>query len=79
MATAPTRLCLSPISLTVPQEVLLGGGALPVAAHGVVAVSFAVVAVVAVSVAVVAVGDSVIYQGAVLVLTELADQLGLQS
>lgn len=55
----------------------------PVATGGIVpivAIPVAVVAIVpVVSIAVVAVGQSVVYQGSVLVLTELADQLGLQS
>lgn len=76
------RLCLASVNagLTVTRDVRLGHGAVSVAANGVVAISFAIVAIVAiVSIAVVAVGYSVIYQGAVLILTELADQFGFQS
>lgn len=73
LAAVLSRLCLA------TQDVLLGRGAVSVAANSDIAISSAIVAIVAVSIAVVAVGYSVIYQGAVLILTELADQLGFQS
>lgn len=65
--------------LTINRDVLLSHRAVSISTSGVVAISvvFAVVAVV--SIGVVAVGYPVIYQGAVLILTELADQLRLQS
>lgn len=66
--------------LTITRDVLLSHRAISISTNGVVAISVAVVAVVAVvSIAVVAVGYSVIYQGTILILTELTDQLGLQS
>lgn len=66
--------------LTISRDVLLSHGAVSISTNGVVAISVVVVAVVAVvSIGVVAVGYPVIYQGTVLILTELADQLGLQS
>lgn len=61
----------------------LSGRPVPIATDSVLPIDgipVAVVAVVAiVSVAVVAVGYPVVYQGSVLVLAELADQLGFQS
>lgn len=62
-------------TLTAIQYVLLSHRPVPMATDGIVpivAIPIAVVTVVAVS-------YSVIYQGSVLVLTELADQLGFQS
>lgn len=81
LAAVLSRLCLASTNadLTVTQDVLLGLGAVSIAANCVVAISVAIVAFVAVSIAVVAIGYSVIYQGAVLILTELADQLRFQS
>lgn len=78
LAAVLSRLWLASVNadLTITQDVLLGHGAVSIATNCVVAISIAVVAIVAVSVAV---GYSVIYQGAVLILTELADQLGFQS
>lgn len=73
LAATLSRLCLA------TQDVLLARGAVSTAANGGVAISFAIVAIVAVSIAVVAIGYSVIYQGAILILTKLADQLGFQS
>lgn len=71
---------LSRFYLTVNQDVLLVHGTVSIAANGVFAISVAVVAIVdIVSIAAVAVGNSVVYQGAVLILTELADQLRFQS
>lgn len=59
-------------SLSAIQDFLLGRRPVTMAA-------IAIVAIDAVPVAIVAVSYSVIYQGAVLVLTELTHQLGLQS
>lgn len=82
------RLCLASVTvtsgarinadLTITRDVLLSHRVVSISTNGVVAIS--VVAVVAVvSIGVVAIGYPVIYQGTVLILTELADQLGLQS
>lgn len=81
LAAVLSRLCLASVKadLTVTPDVLLGHEAESIAAYCVVAISVAGVAIVAVSIAVIAVGNPVINQGAVLVLTELADQLGFQS
>lgn len=66
------------VDLTINRDVLLSHRVVSISTNGVVAIS--VVAVVAVvSIGAVAVGYPVIYQGTVLILTELADQLGLQS
>lgn len=69
--------------LTAVHRLLVRRGPVPMATDGILpidAIPVAVVAVVTVvSVAVVAVSSSVIYQGSVLVLAELADQLGFQS
>lgn len=89
-AAVQNRLCLPSVTvpagarvdagLAVTEDVLLIHGAVSISTNGVVAVFVAVVAIVAVvSIAVVPVGYSVIYQGTVLILTELADQLGFQS
>lgn len=77
-AAVKNRLCLPSVTVTagprvnaglaVTQDVLLSHGAVSISTNGVVAV-----------VAIVAVGYPVIYQGTVLILTELADQLGFQS
>ena len=67
-------------SLSAVQYVPLGRRPVSIATDGIVPIEPIPVAVVAiVSVAVVAVSYSVIYQGSILVLTELADQLGFQS
>lgn len=72
--------------LTAVHRLLVRRGPVPMATDGILpidAIPVAVVAVVTVVsvavVAVVAVSSSVIYQGSVLVLAELADQLGFQS
>lgn len=70
-ATAGTR---ADADLTVTQDVRLSRGPVSIATD---AISVAIVAIVAV--VSIAVGYSVIYQGSVLVLAELADQLGFQS
>lgn len=62
------------------RYVLLSQRPVPITTDGIVPIVAIPVAVVAVvSIAVVAVGYLVVYQGSVLVFTELADQLGLQS
>lgn len=65
--------------LTITRDVLLSHRAVSISTNGVVAISVVAVVVAVVSIAVVAIGYPVIYQGTVLILTELADQLGLQS
>lgn len=65
--------------LTINRDVLLSHRAVSISTNGVVSISVVVDVVAVVSVGVVAVGYPVIYQGAVLILTELADQLRLQS
>lgn len=70
-ATAGAR---ADADLTITQDVLLGHGPVSITTD---AISVAIVAIVAV--VSIAVGYSVIYQGSVLVLAELADQLGFQS
>lgn len=68
--------------LTAIQYLLLSHRPVSITTDGIVpivAIPVAVVAVVAiVSIAVIAVNYSVIYQGSILVLTELADQFGFQ-
>lgn len=68
--------------LTAVQYFLLSRGSVPIATDGIFpidAIPVAVAAIAIVSIAVVAVSYSVIYQGSILVLTELADQLGFKS
>lgn len=85
-----SRLCLGSVAvaagarvtaeLTINRDVLLSHGPVSIATNTIVAISVAIVAIVAVvSMAIVAVGYSVIYRGTVLILAELADQLGFQS
>lgn len=70
---ASTTVTAGPSVGATGQYVLPSHGLVPIATSGIVPI------VAVVSVAIVAVSHSVIYQRSVLVLTELADQLGFQS
>ena len=73
---AATRVKLSPLTI---QLFLLSYRPVPITTSGIAPRSNPVAIVAIVSIAVVTVSYSVIYQGSILVLAELADQLGFQS
>ena len=67
------------VGLLAVHDLRLSHGPVSITSGGVAAGANPVVSVAIVSIAVVAVSYSIIYQGSVLVLAELADQLRLQS